>query len=43
MSNERGLNKEDGVHVYNKILLSHKKAQNDAIQRNMNESGNFTK
>ena len=37
MSTNRGLYKEDVVHTYNGILLSHKKEQNDAIWSNMDE------
>ena len=31
----RGMDKEDVVHIYNGILLSHKKEQNNAICSNM--------
>ena len=31
MSIDRGMEKEDVVHVHNGVLLSHKKEQNDAI------------
>ena len=31
------MNKEDVVHIYNGILLSHKKEQNNAICSNMDE------
>ena len=32
---DRGMDKEDVVHIYNGILLSHKKEQNNAICSNM--------
>ena len=35
MSIDRGMNKEDVVHIYNGILLSHKKEWNNAICSNM--------
>ena len=35
MSIKRGMDKEDVVHIYNGILLSHKKGQNNAICSNM--------
>ena len=35
MSINRGIDKEDVVHIYNGILLSHKKEQNNAICSNM--------
>ena len=35
MSTNRGMDKEDVVHIYNGILLSHKKHQNNAICSNM--------
>ena len=35
MSTDRGMNKEDVVHIYNGILLSHKKELNNAICSNM--------
>ena len=31
---DRGMNKEDVVHIYNGILFSHKKEQNNAICSN---------
>ena len=34
MSIDRGMDKEDVVHIYNGILLSHKKEQNNAIFSN---------
>ena len=35
MSIDRGMAEEDMVHMYNVILLSHKKEQNNAICSNM--------
>ena len=35
MSIGRGMDKEDMVHIYNGILLSHKKEQNNAICSDM--------
>ena len=35
MSINRGMDKEDVVHIYNGILLRRKKEQNNAICRNM--------
>ena len=35
MSINRGMDKEDAVHIYNGILLNHKKGQNNVIYRNM--------
>ena len=35
MSIDRGINKEDVVHIYNGILLSHKKEWNNTICSNM--------
>ena len=35
MSIDRGMDKEDVVHVYNGILLSHKNEWNNAICSNM--------
>ena len=35
MSINRGINKEDVVRIYNEILLSHKKEQNNAICSHM--------
>ena len=32
---DRGMDKEDSVHIYNGILLSHKKEQNNAICSNI--------
>jgi len=38
MSRNRGVNKEDVVHTYNGMLLSHQKEWNNIICRNMNRS-----
>ena len=35
MSINRGMDKEDAVHMYNEILLGHKKEWNNAICSNM--------
>ena len=35
MSINRGMDKEDVVHIYNEILLSHKKERNNALCSNM--------
>ena len=35
MSMKRGLDKEDVVHIYSVVLLSHKKEQNCAICRDV--------
>ena len=35
MSIDRGMDKEDVVHIYNVILVSHKKEWNNAICSNM--------
>ena len=35
MSTDRGMDKEDVVNIYNGILLSHKKEQNNAICSDM--------
>ena len=35
MSTDRGMDKEDVVHIYNGILLNLKKEQNNAICNNM--------
>ena len=37
MSIDRRVNKEDVVGIYNGMLLSHKKEQNNAICSNMDE------
>ena len=39
MSIDRGMDKEDVVHIYNRILLSHKKEQNNTICSNMDGPG----
>ena len=38
MSIDRGMDKEAMVHIYNGILLSHKKEWNNAICSNMDEA-----
>ena len=38
MSIDRGMEKEDMVHIYNGILLSHKKEQNSVFCKNMDGS-----
>ena len=38
MSNDTGMDKEDVVHIYNGILLSHQKEWNSVICGNMDES-----
>ena len=35
MPTDRGMDKEDVMHVHNGILLSHKKEQNNAVCNNM--------
>ena len=35
MSTDRGMDKEDVIHIYNGILLSHQKEWNSAICSNM--------
>ena len=35
MSTDRGMDKEDVVHIYKGILISHKKEQNHAICSNL--------
>ena len=35
LSNDREMDKEDGVHIHNRILLSHKKERKNAICSNM--------
>ena len=37
MSTDRWMDKEDVVHIYNGIVLSYKKEQNNAICSNMDE------
>ena len=39
MANDRWMEKEDVVHIYNGILLIHKKEWNFAIYGNMDELG----
>ena len=41
MSINRWMDKEDMVHIYNEILLSHKNEWNDAICNNMDETRNY--
>ena len=41
MSINRGKDKEDVVHIYNGILLSHKKELNNAICSNMVGPGDY--
>ena len=41
MSIDRGMDKEDVVHIYNWILLSHKKEWNNIICSNMDELGDY--
>ena len=41
MSINRGISKEDMVHIYNAILLSHKKEWNNAICSNMAGTRDF--
>ena len=43
MSIDRWMGKEDVVHIYNGILLSHKKEWNNAICRNMDATRDYTK
>ena len=43
MFDDRGLDKEDVVHIYNGILLSHKKEWNNAIFSNMGDVECHTK
>ena len=38
MSTNRGMDKEDAVHIFNGMLLSHKKEQNRVICRDMDRS-----
>ena len=35
MSTDRGMDKEDVVHVYKRVLLSHEKGQDNAIWNSM--------
>ena len=41
MSINRGMDKEELVHIYTGIFLSHKKEQNDAICSNMDGQGDY--
>ena len=41
MSNNSWMDKEDVLHIYNGILISHKKLQNNAICSNMDGSRDF--
>ena len=41
MSIDRWTDKEDVVHIYNGILLSHKKEQNNAIHSNMDATRDY--
>ena len=41
MSINRWMDKEDVVHIYNRILLSHKKEQNNAICSNMDATRDY--
>ena len=41
MSIDRGMDKEDVVHIYSGILLSHKKEWNNAIYSNMDGPRNY--
>ena len=41
MSIDRGMDKEDVVHIYNRILLSHKKEWNNAICSNMDGPSDY--
>ena len=41
ISISRGMDKEDVVHKYNGILLSHKKEQNNAIFSNMDGTRDY--
>ena len=41
MSIDRGMDKEDVVHIYNGILLSHKIEQNNAICSNMDGPSDY--
>ena len=43
MSIDRGMDREDVVHIYNGILLSHKKEWNHAICSNMDGPRDYTK
>ena len=41
MSTDRWMDKQDVVHTYNGILLSHKKERNNTICSNMNATGDY--
>ena len=41
MSIDRGMDKEDVVHIYNGILLSHKKERNNAVSSNMDATRDY--
>ena len=41
MSINRGRDKEDVVHIYNGILVSHKKERNNAICNNMDATRDY--
>ena len=41
MSIDGGMDKEDVIHIYNRILLSHKKERNNAICSNMDEPRDY--
>ena len=41
MSIDRGMDKEDVVHIYNGIVLSHKKEWSNAICINMDGPGDY--
>ena len=41
MSIDIGMDKEDMIHVYSGILLSHKKEQNNAICSNMDATRDY--
>ena len=41
MSIDRGMDKEDVVHIYNGILLSHKKEWNNVICSNMDATRDY--
>ena len=41
MSIDRGMDKEDVVHTRNGILLSHKKEQDNAICKNMDDTRDY--
>ena len=41
MSIDRGMNKEDVVHIYNEILLTYKKEWNNTIYSNIDEPKDY--